>query len=93
MIRVTIDGNAVEVPPGTTVLQAAEKAGITIPTLCHHKELTPYGGCRLCVVEVEGARTLQPSCTFPVADRMEVHVASERWHGCFHQHAKGAQGA
>lgn len=74
MISVTIDGNAVEVPEGTTVLNAAEMAGITIPTLCHHPELTPFGGCRLCVVEVEGVHTLQPSCTLPVSNGMVVYT-------------------
>ena len=61
MFNVTIDGNTIQVPEGTTILQAARTAGVKIPTLCDHPELTPYGGCRLCVVEVEGSRTLQPS--------------------------------
>lgn len=74
MISLTIDGKKVEVPSGTTVLRAAEKAGITIPTLCDHKHLLPYGSCRLCLVEVEGARTLQPSCTLPAANGMVVRT-------------------
>jgi len=74
MISLTIDGKKVEVPNGTTVLRAAEKAGITIPTLCDHKHLHPYGSCRLCLVEVEGARTLQPSCTLPAANGMVVRT-------------------
>ena len=74
MVTVTIDDKKVEVPAGTTVLNAARKAGIEIPTLCDHPQLTPYGGCRLCLVEVEGARTLQPSCTMPVSDDMIVHT-------------------
>jgi len=74
MVTVTIDEKKVEVLAGTTVLNAARKAGVEIPTLCNHPELTPYGGCRLCLVEVEGARTLQPSCTMPVADNMVVHT-------------------
>src|SRR5574338_799662 len=74
MINVTIDGKTIEVPEGTTVLRAAEKAGSFIPTLCDHPELTPYGGCRLCLVEVEGARTMQPSCTLPVSNNMVVHT-------------------
>jgi formate dehydrogenase major subunit len=49
MVNVTIDGKQIQVPEGTTVLRAAESAGIKIPTLCDHKELTPYGGCRLCL--------------------------------------------
>lgn len=74
MVTVTIDDKKVEVPAGTTVLNAARKAGVEIPTLCDHPQLTPYGGCRLCLVEVEGARTLQPSCTMPVSDNMIVHT-------------------
>ncbi len=73
-IKLTINHKEVEVPMGTTVLRAAEMAGIDIPTLCDHPHLTPYGGCRLCVVEVEGARTLQPSCTLPVNNGMVVHT-------------------
>jgi len=78
MVTVTIDEKKVEVPQGTTVLNAARKAGIEIPTLCDHPQLTPYGGCRLCLVEIEGARTLQPSCTMPVSDNMVVHTDTEK---------------
>ncbi len=74
MVNVTIDDKKIEVPDGTTVLQAAKMAGVTIPTLCDHPELAPYGGCRLCLVEVEGARTPQPSCTLPVSNGMVVHT-------------------
>jgi len=73
-VKLTIDNKEVEVPVGTTVLRAAEAAGTKIPTLCDHKHLTPYGGCRMCVVEVEGARTLQPSCTLPVSPGMVVRT-------------------
>ena len=58
MVQITINGKQIEVPEGTTVLRAAEMAGIQIPKLCDHKELTPYGGCRLCIVEVQGVREL-----------------------------------
>lgn len=78
MVNITIDGKNIEVKEGTTVLQAAKQAGIDIPTLCDHQELTPYGGCRLCLVEVEGARTLQPSCTLPASDKMVVKTATDR---------------
>lgn len=78
MINLTIDGKPVEVQEGTTVLNAARQAGIEIPTLCDHPELTPYGGCRLCLVEVEGARTLQPSCTLPVGNGMIVKTDTEK---------------
>ena len=54
MVNISIDGKSIQVPDGTTVLQAARMAEIDIPTLCDHPELTPYGGCRLCLVEVEG---------------------------------------
>jgi len=72
MIRLQIDGQTVEVPEGTTVLQAAKQAGAHIPTLCDPPALTPFGSCRLCLVEVEGARTLQPSCTLPASPNMVV---------------------
>ncbi len=72
MVNLTIDGKPVQVPLGTTVLEAAQSAGIQIPTLCNHPSLKPFGGCRLCLVEVEGARTLQPSCTLPVNENMVV---------------------
>jgi formate dehydrogenase major subunit len=72
MVNLKIDGQEVSVPEGTTVLRAAQAAGVNIPTLCDMKELTPYGGCRLCLVEVEGARTLQPSCTLPASNNMVV---------------------
>ncbi|MBG0787748.1 MAG: (2Fe-2S)-binding protein, partial [Anaerolineaceae bacterium] len=78
MIKLTIDGKTVEVKEGTTVLEAAEQAGIYVPTLCHHPQLTPYGGCRLCMVDVEGARTLQPSCTMPASDGMVVNTKSQK---------------
>lgn len=80
MIQVTIDSQTVEVPLGTTVLQACRQAGIEIPTLCDHPSLKPYGGCRLCVVEVEGIRTLQPACSLPAYDQMVVHTQTERIH-------------
>ena len=72
MVNINIDGKQIEVAEGTTVLNAARSAGIEIPTLCDHPQLTPYGGCRLCLVEVEGMRTLQPSCTLPVMNNMVV---------------------
>jgi formate dehydrogenase major subunit len=78
MINLTIDGNNIEVKEGTTVLEAAEAAGVYIPTLCHHPQLTPYGGCRLCMVDVEGAKTLQPSCTLPATDGMVVSTHSDK---------------
>jgi formate dehydrogenase major subunit len=80
MVRATIDGKEIEVPEGTTVLQAARMAGVQIPTLCDHPALKPYGGCRLCVVEVKGARTLMASCTLPVYNGIEVQTSTEKVH-------------
>src|SRR5919109_1454074 len=77
MVQLTINGKQIEVPEGTTVLRAAEMAGIHIPTLCDHKELTPYGGCRLCIVEVQGVRVPMASCTLPVNNGMVVNTESE----------------
>jgi len=78
MVNLTIDEKQVEVKEGTTVLNAARQAGIEIPTLCDHPELTPYGGCRLCLVEIEGAKTLQPSCTMPASNNMVVKTDTEK---------------
>jgi formate dehydrogenase major subunit len=78
MIKLTIDGKIIEAQEGTTVLKAAEEAGLYIPTLCNHPQLTPYGGCRLCMVDVEGARTLQPSCTLPATDGMVVNTSTDK---------------
>ena len=78
MATITINDKQLEVPDGITVLRAAQANGIDIPTLCDHPHLTPYGGCRLCLVEVEGARTLQPSCTLPVSNNMVVKTNTKK---------------
>lgn len=72
MVKLTIDGIQVEVPKGTTVLEAARAANIQIPTLCYLKGVNEIGACRMCLVEVKGARNLQASCVYPAADGMEV---------------------
>jgi NADP-reducing hydrogenase subunit HndD len=72
MVKVTIDGIQVEVPQGSTALEAARAANIHIPTLCYLKGVNEIGACRMCLVEVKGARSLQASCVFPVADGMEI---------------------
>lgn len=77
-VTLTIDGREVTVPAGTTVFDAARAAGIEIPHLCHHPWLKPTGACRLCVVEIQGARGLPAACTTPVAPGMVVHTESER---------------
>ncbi len=78
MITLTIDERALQVGPGTTVLQAAQAAGIEIPNLCHHPELRPNGGCRLCIVEVEGRPSPLPSCGLLCDEGMVVSTQSER---------------
>lgn len=78
MIHLTINGQNIEVPEGTTVMCAAQSAGIHIPSLCDHPAVTPYGGCRLCVVEVEGFRTPTASCTLPASNGMVVHTDTEK---------------
>jgi len=77
-VHITIDGQEVAAQAGSTVLEAAQEAGVDIPTLCHHPELTNWGACRVCLVEIERQRTLQPACTFPVTEGMVVHTESEK---------------
>lgn len=72
VIKLTIDGKEVEVEKGATVLDAATKADIYIPTLCYHPDLTPFGACRMCLVEIEKMRGIPPSCTTPATDGMVV---------------------
>ncbi len=77
-IQLIIDGRGVKAEQGMSVFEAARKAGIRIPHLCYRKDLSPTTGCRLCVVEVEGARTLVASCAYPVADKMVVRTNTDR---------------
>ena len=80
MDTVTIEANGrkLEARRGEPILAALKRAGIHVPTLCHVEGLTPTGACRLCVVEVDGARNLVPSCSFPVADGMRIKSDSPR---------------
>ncbi len=78
MIKLTIDGINVEVERGVTVLQAAQQAGVYIPTLCYHPDLQPYGGCRLCIVEIENMRGLPTSCTTPATEGMKVTTNTQQ---------------
>ena len=80
MVILTIDGIKVQAEEGTTLLEVAKFYGIDIPTLCHNDELTPYGACRLCTVEVDdGRRTrLVASCLYPVKNGIKVKTHSER---------------
>jgi NADP-reducing hydrogenase subunit HndD len=77
-VELTIDGTAVEVPEGATILEACRKLGIDTPTLCYLENLTPVNACRVCVVEVEKARVLAPACSRRVEPGMVVHTDSER---------------
>ncbi len=74
MVNLTIDNIPVTVPAGTTVLEAARDAGIKIPSLCFLKDVNEIGACRICVVEVEGARSLMASCVYPVSEGMVVRT-------------------
>ena len=77
-VRLTINGMEVEVPSSYTVLDAARENGIDIPTLCHLKDVNEVGACRVCIVEVEGARALQASCVLPVTNGMKVNTNTKR---------------
>ena len=79
-IRLQIDGKDIAAKEGTTVLEAAQTAGISIPTLCHHEKLEPFGGCRICIVEVEvrGWTKLVVSCVYPVEENLVVRTRSEK---------------
>lgn len=73
-----VNGQDLNIKTGQTILEACESHGIEIPTLCHIKELLPSGACRMCVVEVEGAHNLVPSCSFPAGEGMVIRTHSER---------------
>ncbi len=80
MSTLEIDGKRVEVKEGTTILKAAQRVGIQIPNFCYHKDMEPYGGCRLCMVEVTENKftRLQPSCAYPVKNNIVVETNTER---------------
>ncbi len=78
MPNVTIDGKQVEVPDGVTILWAARKAGVNIPTYCYYPWFPPQGNCRICLVEVEGIGKLQIGCQTPIRDGMVVNTNNER---------------
>jgi NADH dehydrogenase/NADH:ubiquinone oxidoreductase subunit G len=77
-INLTIDGQPVTAPAGVTILAAAQQIGVEIPTICYHEACTANGLCRMCVVEVQGARLLQPACIVPVAEGMQVTTRNPR---------------
>ncbi|WP_353892961.1 NADH-dependent [FeFe] hydrogenase, group A6 [Proteinivorax hydrogeniformans] len=83
MLTITIDGKQVSTPKGTTILEAAQKAGIDIPTLCHHKDIFPpevhkNGACRICMVEDVANDKMVPSCVHPVSDKMVINSSSRK---------------
>ena len=77
-ITATIDGRRIKAKEGMTILEAARQNGIDIPTLCYHQDLAPIGACRLCVVEVEGSRTLVGSCHTPITEGMVINTRSDK---------------
>ena len=77
-VNITMDGREIVAQAGQTVLQAARNAGIDIPTLCEHPAIEPIGACRMCLVEIEKQRALQPACTFRVSEGMVIHTRSDK---------------
>ena len=79
-VTLTIDNKEVKAEAGTTLVEAARRAGIEIPTLCYNEALKPYNACRICMVEVEsrGRTTLETACSYPVAEKLVVRTRSER---------------
>ena len=77
-MNIEVNGKTVEARDGEMLIETLERAGTRVPTLCHMKNLFPTGACRMCVVEVEGARGLVPSCAYPVSDGMKVQTHSQR---------------
>ena len=78
MVNLKINGQDVTVPAGYTILEAAREVGIDIPTLCYLKDSSVTGSCRMCVVEIKGARALQAACVYPVSEGMEVLTHSPK---------------
>jgi len=80
IVTLEIDGKEVKAEEGMTILKAAKQDGIEIPTLCYHKELEPYGGCRICSVEIEkkGKTQIVASCCYTVEDGLKVKTSSEK---------------
>ncbi len=80
MVNVKVNGIAVSVPKGSTILEAARAAGVEIPTLCFLKDINEIGACRICMVEATGARGLVTACVYPVAEGMEIKTNTEKVH-------------
>jgi len=77
MVSLKINGKMFDVEEGLTILEVCKDIGVEIPTFCYDKRLVPYGGCRICIVEVKGAKTFQTACTTPVYKDMEIETHSE----------------
>ncbi len=77
-MKLTVNGKELEAKSGETILTLLKREGVKVPTLCHMEDMLPSGACRLCVVEVEGAPGLVPSCSFPAAEGMKIHTNSPR---------------
>ena len=78
MVNIKINGMSYQVAAGSTILEAARTAGINIPTLCYLKDINQIGACRMCMVEVKGARSLVAACVYPVNEGMEVFTNSPK---------------
>ena len=78
MVNIKINNMPLSVPKGISILEAARYAGIEIPTLCYLKDMNEIGACRICMVEVKGARSLVSACVFPVNEGMEVLTNTEK---------------
>lgn len=78
MVNIKINNKSYSVPKGSTILEAARYAGVEIPTLCYLKDINEIGACRICMVEVKGARSLVTACVFPVNEGMEIFTNSEK---------------
>ena len=78
MVNVKVNGIAVSVPTGSTILEAAHAAGVEIPTLCYLKDMNEIGACRICVVEATGARGLVTACVYPVNEGMEIQTNTDK---------------
>lgn len=76
MVNITIDTRKIQVPKNYTILEAAKFANIKIPTLCYLKDINEIGACRMCVVEIKGARSLQAACVYPVSEGLEIYTQS-----------------
>lgn len=77
-VEIEINGRAFKVPLGTTILDACKANNIHIPTLCYHEDLCLAGVCRICAVEIEGMRTLQAACTYPVTNKLKIQTTTEK---------------